>query len=83
MAIKTEDIKDEPEVTAAPETRIGANGKHYCGKEIINGCKCCLHFKCGEVDGCNCIDCQRLDIKKAKVRRWHLVNKYGRVSRLF
>ena len=88
LVIKTEEIKEKkkPETaggTAGGNPVLGATGKHYCGKQLINRCSCCLDFRCGEVDGCNCVDCMKLDIVGRRLRSWHLVNKFGQTCRVF
>lgn len=84
LAIKTEEVKEKnPEVTPGQNPVIGATGKYYCGKPLINNCSCCLDFRCGEIDGCNCIDCMKLDIAKRRLRGWMLVNKLGQICRVF
>ncbi|KAJ4461260.1 hypothetical protein PAPYR_2294 [Paratrimastix pyriformis] len=41
----------------------GKWGKYYCGREGILTCSCCHGQTCGPFTGCNCLDCQALELK--------------------
>ena len=59
--------------------RLGDTGKFYCGKRLNGQCGCC-NGNCGPNNGCNCVDCMRLDVEVRQLPPSTLVNRQGRVS---
>ena len=59
------------------DVRLGVTGKYYCGGQL-NGplCSCC-DGTCGTGNGCNCLECMRLDVTVRKLPPNWLVNRDG------
>ncbi|XP_072049397.1 uncharacterized protein [Amphiura filiformis] len=45
--------------SAGVPAKKGTTGKYYCGRRVLS-CYCC-NGHCGPTNGCNCMDCQKLD----------------------
>ncbi|CAG9332995.1 unnamed protein product [Blepharisma stoltei] len=62
-------------------SRLGQNGKYYCGRPMKVRCKCC-DGNCGPGNGCNCAACMELDVKAMQLPRGYLLNRCGRISKM-
>jgi hypothetical protein len=61
--------------------KLGKTGKFYCGARL-DGPKClCCNDICGDLDGCNCSSCMKLDVKARNLPFGWLVNSDGYNSR--
>ncbi|PAA59567.1 hypothetical protein BOX15_Mlig009760g1 [Macrostomum lignano] len=63
--------------------RLAVTGKNYCTGPL-NGppCNCC-DGRCGPDNGCNCVDCMRLDLASFNISRpLTLINREGAVARI-
>lgn len=65
---------------AGHRSRIGDNGKYYCGNRLNTDCSCCDGF-CGTTNGCNCVACMKLDCAARMLPDHYLVNRAGRTCR--
>ena len=63
------------------KTKLGPNGKHYCGGELDIPCSCC-NGRCGPTNGCNCTACLKLDCKTRGLDGRHFVNKDGAICKI-
>lgn len=67
-------------IGAKGRARIGSNGKYYCGSRLNGSCGCC-DGNCGPTNGCNCVNCMKLDIEARALPAGYLVNREGRIAR--
>lgn len=56
--------------------RLGSTGKYYCAG-ILNGSCACCDGTCGIGNGCNCVECMRLDVTSRKLPPNWFVNRDG------
>ena len=73
-------IKDRDCINLSKKSRIGKTGKYYCGKALETNCSCCNGL-CGRNNGCNCVECMRLDIEARALPKGYLVNQIGNICR--
>lgn len=62
-------------------SRIGKSGKYYCGKPLDTLCTCCNGL-CGRSNGCNCVECMKLDIEARALPKGYLVNQGGMICKM-
>ena len=63
-------------VTNRGNVRLGATGKYYCAGPLNGQCTCC-DGNCGTGNGCNCLECMRLDVTVRELPRNWLINRDG------
>eukprot|EP00831_Metopus_contortus_P070462 TRINITY_DN6398_c0_g1_i1.p1 TRINITY_DN6398_c0_g1~~TRINITY_DN6398_c0_g1_i1.p1 ORF type:complete len:306 (+),score=37.64 TRINITY_DN6398_c0_g1_i1:126-1043(+) len=62
-------------------SKIGVNGKFYCGQRLdVIRCSCCNGF-CGKTNGCNCSACMALDRRLRNLPKGYLVNDGGHICK--
>ena len=79
---RSEKFTIDPMVNSNGKTAIlGKTGKYYCGSRL-DGPRClCCDGVCGELTGCNCSSCMKLDLKARNLPFDWLVNSDGFNSR--
>jgi len=60
--------------------RLGVTGKYYCGGPLNGNCVCC-DGECGLSNGCNCLECMKLDVKVRRLPRNWFINRSGYACR--
>lgn len=84
FSIQPQAVFEDPVITkqnaSGRTARLGSSSKYYCGGSLNQRCVCCNGY-CGPTNGCNCVDCMKLDVDSRRLPKGYLVNKEGAVAR--